>query len=375
MIIVKIGDIFESKAQTLVNTVNCVGVMGKGIAQLFKKNYPEMFLDYEGRCKLNQVHPGEPYLYKDILGTSILNFPTKDHWRSPALLINVVRGLEIFIKKYKEWGVKSVAFPPLGCGNGGLEWEIVGPIMYQKLSQLEIPVEIYAPYGISTRLISKDFLENVVQTSDPNSNQISGKNNKPINPYWMTILEVIDQLLKNPRKIPIGRTIFQKICYVLTERGVKTGFKFARGSYGPFSNDVKIAINILANSNLIHEKQLGRMTTLEIGKEYYNIRNKYVPQIERSKKEIEKTVDLFCRIGSTEQAEEAATVIFALNQLKQEGQEREISEQELLDFVIEWKKVWNNSQKRSKLVSTIRNLEMLNWMSLKYSNSLPLHED
>src|SRR5213079_1244016 len=92
------GDLFESSAQTLVNTVNCVGVMGKGIALEFKKRYPAMFEDYVVRCRRKQVRLGEPYLFRDLGGTMILNFPTKDHWRSPSHLEDIDEGLEYFAK-------------------------------------------------------------------------------------------------------------------------------------------------------------------------------------------------------------------------------------------------------------------------------------
>lgn len=161
MIQVKIANLFESNAKTLVNTVNCVGVMGKGIAQQFKNAYPDMFKDYVEKCKAGEVKPGVPYIYKnDASKISIINFPTKDHWRLPALLQYIIQGLDIFIDNYIEWGVESVAFPPLGCGNGGLEWSMVGPIMFQKLSSLNIPIELYAPYGTSSKLLSNEYLIN-----------------------------------------------------------------------------------------------------------------------------------------------------------------------------------------------------------------------
>ncbi len=83
MVKVLIGDIFASKAHALVNTVNCVGVMGKGIALDFKKRFPDMFKDYSARCRSHAVKPGVPYLYSDLLGTQVVIFPTKGHWRSP----------------------------------------------------------------------------------------------------------------------------------------------------------------------------------------------------------------------------------------------------------------------------------------------------
>lgn len=116
-----IGDLFSSKAQTLVNTVNCVGVMGKGVALEFKKRFPSLFEDYAELCKHKQVKLGEPYLYRGAGNKLVLNFPTKGHWRSPSRLANIEAGLDYFVKHYAEWGITSIAFPPLGCGNGGLE--------------------------------------------------------------------------------------------------------------------------------------------------------------------------------------------------------------------------------------------------------------
>ena len=94
MVTVLIGDLFESGAQTLVNTVNCVGVMGKGIALAFKKKFPDMFGDYAERCNRGNVRVGMPYLYRRMYETWILNFPTKDHWRSVSKLSNIEHGLE-----------------------------------------------------------------------------------------------------------------------------------------------------------------------------------------------------------------------------------------------------------------------------------------
>lgn len=166
MVKVLIGNIFESRAETIVNTVNCVGVMGKGIALEFKKRFPEMAKDYKKRCDAKNVLPGVPYMYTDLFGVSILNFPTKNHWRSPSRLEDVIRGLDIFLENCDEWGVESIAFPPLGCGNGGLDWAVVGPIMYQKLSKLGIEVELYAPFGTSHRELSEEFLSQRVVTDD-----------------------------------------------------------------------------------------------------------------------------------------------------------------------------------------------------------------
>lgn len=365
---VLIGDLFESEAKTLINTVNCVGVMGKGIAQAFKKRFPDMFSDYARRCQLNQVKPGEPYLYTDVLGTSIINFPTKKHWRSPSRLADVIQGLDIFIAKYKEWGIESVAFPPLGCGNGGLNWTIVGPLMYQKLVLLDIPVEIYAPYGTPKKQLHENFLKQTIISPDI----IKGYKNKRLNSSWIALLEVVNQLQKQPYANPVGRTIFQKISYIFTEQGVDTGFSFKQGSYGPFSSDVNEALSVFANANLIQEQQLGRMTALQIGSEYESIKLKYVDQFKAYEKIIFRTVDLFSRIKSTAQAEEVTTVLYAARKLKKDSRDESVSEKDIYDYILEWKRSWQKEEKKAAIASAIRNLEMLGWLRLKYSGSLPV---
>src|SRR6266550_6936170 len=120
-VVVKTGDILGSKMQTLVNTVNCVGVMGKGIALEFKRMFPDMYVDYERRCRRGEVRLGVPYIYK-ATNPWIVNFPTKDHWRSVARLDDIVEGMKQLKRKIPEWGVTSIAVPPLGCGQGQLEW-------------------------------------------------------------------------------------------------------------------------------------------------------------------------------------------------------------------------------------------------------------
>lgn len=367
MIKVIIGDLFESKTKTLVNTVNCVGVMGKGIAQIFKKRFPQMFDDYVLRCQAKQVRAGEPYLYSAQNGISIINFPTKQHWHSPSRLDDVIKGLDIFAKKYKEWGIVSIAFPPLGCGNGGLAWEVVGPIMYQQLLKLDIDIEIYAPYGTPKQQLEINFLNQFAETP----NLIKKYKQVKLKAEWVALLEIVSRLQSQAYSNPVGRTIFQKICYIFTEQGVNTGFQFKRGSYGPFSPEVKDALSILANNNLMNEQQLGKMTALKVGPEFQAIKSKFSQQINSLEKKIEKTVDLFSRIKSTEQAEEVTTILFATRQLKNQSEDKNVSEMEVFDYIRNWKKTWDNSQKMEAVASGIRNLEMLGWLKLHYSESLP----
>lgn len=250
--IIKIGDIFSSSAQTIVNTINCAGVMGKGIALEFKKRYPEMFKEYTQLCKLGKVQPGKPYFYQDLLGTSILNFPTKDHWRSPSKLSYIISGLNWFISNYQTYGVTSVAFPPLGCGNGGLSWDVIGPIMYSKLKDLPIDIEIYAPYGTDPNKLTEKYL---IEHNYDNYEDIIGNKQVKFNKNWLLIIYTVQQLNNDAYSLSVGRTIFQKVCYILTRAGVNTGFNFVEGSYGPYSKEIKDVITILSNTNYMTEKR------------------------------------------------------------------------------------------------------------------------
>lgn len=135
------GDIFKSETQTIVNTVNCVGAMGAGIALEFKNRYPNMFLSYKKICNLNQLKPGLLHLYKKE-EKWILNFPTKDHYKDPSTLKYIELGLIKFKETYKEKGITSISFPKLGCGKGGLDFKDVKPLM-EKYLNLDIDVKIY----------------------------------------------------------------------------------------------------------------------------------------------------------------------------------------------------------------------------------------
>lgn len=364
-----IGNIFASDAQTLVNTVNCVGVMGKGVAQEFKRRFPYMFEDYVKRCARKQVRLGEPYPFNDSAGKIIINFPTKDHWRSPSRLADIERGLNHFVTHYKKWGVTSVAFPPLGCGNGGLEWAEVGPLIYSKLRNLEIDIEVYAPYGTPKNQLDKEFLGSPFQLELGGR----GRRSEKLNPEWIVLLEVLRDLEKQPYAKPVGRTVFQKICFVMTELGVETGFQFGKGSYGPFAQEVKQALHEFANRNWLHEEHLGQMIALRVTDQYEKERQRYSDAMKRNESKIAKAVDLFSRIKSTSQAEEVLTVLFASRQLKRAHPTQEVNERQLYEFILDWKKTWNTDEKKLAVAAAIRNLTMLGWMRLDFSESLPEH--
>lgn len=136
------GDIFESPAQVIVNTVNTVGVMGKGIALSFKKRYPEMYERYKTVCEQGLLRTGKLMLFYES-DYWVLLFPTKENWRHPSKLEYIEAGLQKFVQTYAAKGITSIAFPRLGCGNGELKWDDVRPLMEKYLKKLPITVYIY----------------------------------------------------------------------------------------------------------------------------------------------------------------------------------------------------------------------------------------
>ncbi len=154
MILYVEGNLFQSPAQVWVNTVNTVGVMGKGVALEFKRLFPEMYAQYRLLCEQKQFAIGKLWLYKDRQKW-VLNFPTKQHWRMPSRMEYIEAGLEKFVQVYSDWGIHSIAFPPLGCGNGQLSFKNqVKPLMERYLKNLPIDVFIYPQR-------SSDFVEHL----------------------------------------------------------------------------------------------------------------------------------------------------------------------------------------------------------------------
>jgi len=139
------GSLFDSHAQTLVNPVNTAGAMGKGLAYQFQQRYPEMFRQYRDMCQRGEFAIGDLWLYR---GTDrwVLNFPTKTHWRGASKVEYIERGLQRFCEVYEEWEITSIAFPALGCGEGGLDFESqVGPLMHEYLRDLLLDIFLYKP--------------------------------------------------------------------------------------------------------------------------------------------------------------------------------------------------------------------------------------
>lgn len=368
---VKIGDMFESEAQTLVNTVNCVGVMGKGVAAEFKRRFPRMFKDYAERCKRREVQLTKPYLYKELFDKWVLNFPTKDHWRSVSRLEDINRGLEYLKAHYKEWGIKSLAVPPLGCGMGQLDWDVVGPTLYRHFREFEIPVEMYAPFGTPESKLKADFLARHI----PDLEAFPGiSSDSKITPGMVALVGVLNRISRERFHWPIGRVAFQKIAYFATVSGIPTELEFQRASFGPFAPRLKKMVGRLMNNNLVQEYSFGRMMRIVPGPTYADARELTKPFLIKWREEIERVADLFLRLPTTRDIELAATVHFVATELNSE-RHGEVNEGAVLEKVKEWKAKRVGSFSDSEISKAIRNLNLLGWIDVKPSDDLPVPDD
>ena len=229
------GNILESKAEALINTVNTVGVMGKGIALQFKKAYHNNFKAYVEACKNKDIAIGKLLVSKDAnLNTGekyIINFPTKKDWRKPSEYSFIEAGLDDLINVLQEYNIQSVAIPPLGSGNGGLEWEKVKKIIHNKLNHLNIEVIVYEP----SAQIKEELKQQRVKLTDARA----------------LLLYVLYDLVKNEEYV--SEFSSEKVCYFLQRFGAKKYFKlqFTPYFYGPYSGKVRFVLNALNGSYLM----------------------------------------------------------------------------------------------------------------------------
>jgi O-acetyl-ADP-ribose deacetylase (regulator of RNase III)/uncharacterized protein YwgA len=359
---VRKGDLFESGAQTLVNTVNTVGVMGKGVALEFKRRFPEMFADYQRRCRAGEVRLGEPYLWRGLIEPWVVNFPTKDHWRSVSRLADIEQGLTYLAGHIAEWGVASLAVPPLGAGSGGLDWATVGPTIYRHLERLPIPVILYAPYQAPDDQADVGFLAAGTPLPTPPSN---GR----LEPGWIALAEIVRRIDQAPHAWPIGRTRLQKLAYFADAAGIPAGLTFMEASYGPYARELAPALSRLVNNGVLTESRAGPMLAVRPGPSFDDAATQYGAAISTHDQAIDRVASLLARLDSTE-SELAASVHFAATALRSQLG-RAPSEHEVLNKVQQWKRRRNPPLKDRDVVAAIRDLAALGWVEVKATDLPP----
>ncbi len=216
------GNLLDAEAEALVNTVNTVGVMGKGIALQFKRAFPANFKAYEAACRRDEVQLGAMLIHDTGKLTEnprfIINFPTKKHWRSKSRLADIQAGLDDLVRVVKDLGITSVAVPPLGCGHGGLKWSQVEPLIRESLGPLDaVSILLFPPVGT------------------PSSTEMPDRTQRPrLTRVRAAIIRTLDKYL-GPFGSGATPIETQKMAYFLERFGEPLDLRYSKALYGPYS--------------------------------------------------------------------------------------------------------------------------------------------
>jgi O-acetyl-ADP-ribose deacetylase (regulator of RNase III) len=221
------GDILKADAEAIVNTVNCVGIMGRGIALQFKKAFPANFDAYALACKEEAVQPGRMFIFDTSAFTNpryIINFPTKRHWKGKSRIEDIDSGLIALARDVQDLGIKSIAIPPLGAGLGGLNWNDVRPRIERALRDIpDLNVLIYEPNGAPEVVKSRDV-----------------PNMTPGRASLVTLMHRYLQGLMDPFVTLIE---VQKLMYFMQEAGQPLRLKYVKHHYGPYATNLSHVLN------------------------------------------------------------------------------------------------------------------------------------
>jgi O-acetyl-ADP-ribose deacetylase (regulator of RNase III) len=219
------GNLLKAPVEALVNTVNTEGVMGKGIALQFKNAFPEMFREYSRAAKRGEIKLGSMHVWPTQALTGpqyIINFPTKAHWRAKSRLVDIDSGLLDLVRIVKELKIASIAVPPLGCGNGGLNWSDVEPRIRHAFVELpSVDVQLYPPDGAPA---AKDM---AVNTARP-----------PMSPGRAALVAMIDSYTRQALNAP-SLIETQKLMYFLQIAGEPLQLNFQANRYGPYADNLR----------------------------------------------------------------------------------------------------------------------------------------
>ncbi len=230
MIEYRTGDILKTDADALINTVNCVGIMGRGIALQFKKAFPENFKAYKTACQRKEVQPGRMFVFKTgslINPKYIINFPTKRHWRGKSRLSDIEAGLEALAGEIRKLGISSIAIPPLGSGLGGLDWKHVRSRIEAALSGLDdVRVIVFEP------------------SAAPDPQQMERSRDVPnMTPGRAALVVLINRYLSGLMDPFVTLLEVHKLMYFMQEAGQPLQLRYNKALYGPYADNLRHVLN------------------------------------------------------------------------------------------------------------------------------------
>ena len=224
MIVMTKGDILSADVEALVNTVNCVGISGRGIALQFRNAFPENFKAYEAACRRGEVQPGRMFVFETGQLTNpryIINFPTKRHWRGKSRMEDIEAGLQDLVHEVRQLGIRSVAVPPLGCGLGGLQWSKVRPTIEAALAALpDVRAIVFVPLPKAAELPGRRRCQRMTSGRAA----LVGLSSR----YLTGLLDPFISLLE-----------VHKLMYFMQEAGEPLRLRYAKAPYGPYAENLR----------------------------------------------------------------------------------------------------------------------------------------
>jgi len=218
------GNLLNAEVDALVNTVNTVGIMGKGIALQFKRAFPENFDAYERACRAGEVQVGKMFVVRRLTAPKfIINFPTKKHWARPSQLSYVREGLVDLVRQVRELGIRSIAVPPLGAGNGGLPWPRVRPLIEEAFKSLEgVRVLLYEPRAA------------------PEPEEMPDRTERPrMTPGRAAVIALMSRYNATGYEYRLSLVEVQKLAYFLQEAGEHLRLNYTAHVYGPYADALR----------------------------------------------------------------------------------------------------------------------------------------
>ena len=224
------GNLLDADVDALVNTVNTVGVMGKGIALQFKQAFPANFKAYAKACKADRVQPGTMFVHDNghlEMPQFIVNFPTKRHWRSKSRIEDIESGLVDLVRVVRELKIESIALPPLGCGNGGLDWADVQPLIVEAFRSLpDVEVHVFAPEGAPAE-----------------SEMRIGTERPPMTAGKAALVALMSRYQRLAESFDgVSQVEVQKLMYFQQAAGEPLNLKYTKARYGPYADNLNFVL-------------------------------------------------------------------------------------------------------------------------------------
>lgn len=223
------GNLLTADVDALVNTVNTVGVAGKGIALQFRQAYPDNFKAYAKAAKNREVEPGRMHVYSTgrLQPRYIINFPTKRHWRGASRLSDIIAGLDDLVSTIHRLGITSIAVPPLGCGNGGLAWSEVRPLIVDALDGLDTEVFLFAPEGA------------------PSAESMPVATDRPKMTLGRAVMLLLMNQYRDVEEYRLSALEVQKLAYFMQEGGEGLRLNFTKAQYGPYAENLNHVLRVM----------------------------------------------------------------------------------------------------------------------------------